>query len=52
MANEATTTKMAEQTHLQQVTMKDRKKVEVIKRLAEYSHRKREELVKAQKIER
>ena len=38
------TTKMPEQTQLQQVTMKDPKKVEVGKRLAEYYCRKREEL--------
>ena len=49
--NEATTTKMAEQTQLQQVMMKDLKKVEVGKRLTEYNRRKREELAKAQKIE-
>ena len=35
---------MAEQTQLQQVTMKDPKKVEQGKRLAEYNRRKREEL--------
>ena len=51
MANEAATTKMAEQTQLQQVMMKDPKKVEVGKRLAEYNSRKREELAKAQKSE-
>ena len=45
------TSKMAEQTQLQQVTTKDPKKVEVGKRLAEYNCRKREELGKAQKIE-
>ena len=50
MANEFTT-KMAEQTQLQQVTTKDPKKVEAGKKLAEYNHRKREKLAKAQKIE-
>ena len=45
------TNKKAERTQLQQVTMKDPKKVEVGKRLAEYRHRKREELAKVQKIE-
>ena len=45
------TTKMAEQTQLQQVRTKDPKKVEAGKRLAEYNHRKREELAKVQKIE-
>ena len=40
-----------EQTQLQQVMMKDSKKVEAGKRLAEYNRRKREELAKAQKIE-
>ena len=40
---------MAEQTQLQQVMTKDPQKVEVGKRLAEYNHRKREELAKAQK---
>ena len=35
---------MAEQTQLQQVTMKDPKKVEVGKILSEFNHRKREEL--------
>ena len=39
MANEATTTKKAEQTQLQQVMMKDLKKVEVGKRLAGYNCR-------------
>ena len=43
------TTKMAEQTQLQQVTMKDSKKVQVGKRLAKYNCKKREELAKAQK---
>ena len=33
------------------MTMKDLKKVEVNKRLAEYNHRKKEELAKAQKWE-
>ena len=44
---------MAEQTQIQQVTMKDPKKVEVGKRLAEYNRRKREELAqrKTQKSE-
>ena len=41
---------MAEQTQIQQVTTKDPKKVEQDKRLAEHSHRKREEM-KAQKNE-
>ena len=41
---------MAEQIQVQQVMTKDPKKVEVGKRLAEYSHRKREEL-KVQKSE-
>ena len=45
------TTKMAEQTKLQQVTMKDPVKVEVGKRLAEYNCRKRQELAKAQESE-
>ena len=35
---------MAEENQIQQVTMKDPKKVETGKRLAEYNHRKREEL--------
>ena len=35
---------MAEQTQIQQVTMKDQKKVEVGKRMAESNRRKREEL--------
>ena len=39
---------MAEQIQVQQVTMKDTKKVEVGKRLAEHNHKKRVEL-KAQK---
>ena len=39
--NKVTANKMAEQ--VQQVTMKDPKKVEQGKRLAEHSHRKREE---------
>ena len=45
---------MAEQTQIQQVTTKDTKKVEQGKKLAEYSHRKREELtqMKVQKRER
>ena len=49
--NKVTTNKMAEQA--QQVTMKDPKKVEQGKRLAEHSRRKREELAKmrAQKSE-
>ena len=46
-ANEVTT-KMAEQ----QVIMKDLKKIEGGKRLAEYNHRKRDELAKPQKSER
>ena len=37
-------TKMSEQSQVQQVMMKDPKKVEVGKRLAEYNRRKREEL--------
>ena len=41
------TTKMAEQTQLKQVMMKDPKKVEVGKRLVEYNDRKRKELAKA-----
>ena len=49
--NKTTTTKIVEQTQLQQVMMKDSKKVEAGKRLAEYNRRKREELAKAQKIE-
>ena len=50
-ANKVTTTKMAEQTHVQQVTTKDPKKVEQGKRLADHNPRKREErtqLAKAQ----
>ena len=39
---------MAGQTQIQQVTTKDPKKVEQVKRLAESNHRKREEL-KAQR---
>ena len=39
---------MGEQTQVQQVTMKDSKKVEMGKRLAEYNRRKREKLAKAQ----
>ena len=35
---------MVEQSQMQQVMMKDPKKVEVGKRMAEYNHRKREEL--------
>ena len=35
---------MAEQTQVQQVTTKDPKKVDVGKRMAEVTHRKREEL--------
>ena len=42
---------MAEQTQLQQVMMKDPKKVEANKKLAEYNCRKREGLAKTQKIE-
>ena len=47
------TTKMAEQTELQQVMTKDPKKVEEGMRLAEYnhSHRKREKLAKAEDTE-
>ena len=45
------TNKMAEQSQLQQVKMKDLKIVAAGKKLAEYNHRKREELAKAQKIE-
>ena len=41
---------MAEENQIQQVMTKDTKKVEAGKRLAEYNHRKREEL-KAQKSE-
>ena len=48
MAANEVTTKMAEQTK-QQVMVKDPKKVEAGKRLAEYSRRKREKLAKAQK---
>ena len=53
MAEQAqvTTIKKAEQTQLQQVTMKDPKKVEAGKRLVEYNRMKREErtqLTKAQ----
>ena len=40
---------MEEQTQLQRVTTKDPKKVEAVKRLAEYNRRKREELSKARK---
>ena len=49
--NNVTANKMAEQTQIQQVTMKDPKKVEAGKRLAEHNCRKREEhaqLAKAQ----
>ena len=43
---------MAEQTQVQQqVTMKDPKKVEVGKRLAEFNHRKREELAQPAKTQ-
>ena len=42
--------KMAEENQIQQVTTKDPKKFEVGRRLAEYNHRKREEL-KVQKSE-
>ena len=42
--NQVTTNKMAEQTQIQQVTMKDPKKVEQGKRLAKHNRRKREEL--------
>ena len=44
---------MAEQTQIQQATMKDPKKVKAGKKLAEYNHRKREELtqMKTQKSE-
>ena len=52
VAANGVTTKMAKQTQLQQEMTKDLKKVEVGKRLAEYNHRKREELAKSQKIER
>ena len=48
--NNVTADKMTEQPQIQ-VTMKDPKKVEAVKRLAEHNHRKREEhaqLVKAQ----
>ena len=45
------TTKMTEQTQLQQVMTKDPKKVERCKRVAEYNCRKREQLAKAQRIE-
>ena len=53
--NGLTPTKLAEQIQLQQtqvqpVMTKGPKKVEVGKRLAEYNHRKREELAKAQKL--
>ena len=41
---------MAEENQIQQVTTKDSKKVEAGKRLAEYNHKKREEM-KAQKSE-
>ena len=40
---------MAEQTQLQQETMKDLKKVEAGKRLTEYNHRMREELAQLTK---
>ena len=46
--NKVTASKMTEQ--VQQVTMKDPKKVKAGKRLAEYNHRKREQM-KAQKSE-
>ena len=39
---------MSEQTQVQQVTTKDMKKVEAGKRLAEWNHKKTEELAKAQ----
>ena len=39
---------MTKQTHIQQVTTKDPKKVEAGKRLAEWNRRKREENAKAQ----
>ena len=52
VAENEVTTKMTEQTQLQQVMMKDLKKVKVGKKLAEYNFRKREELAKTQKIER
>ena len=42
---------MAKQTQLQQVTIKDSKKVDVGKRLVEYNHRKKEQLAKAEEIE-
>ena len=44
MENKVTATKMGEQIQIQQVMMKDPKKVEKGKRLAEWNHRKREEL--------
>ena len=47
-ANDSTIAKI----EVQQVTTKYLKKVEVGKRLAEYNRSKREELAKAQKIER
>ena len=47
VANEVTT-KMAKQTQLQPAMMKDPKKVEAGKTLAEYNRGKREELTKAQ----
>ena len=51
--HKVTATKMVEQTRIRQVMMKDPKKVEAGKRLAEYNHTKREELeqMKAQKSE-
>ena len=42
--NKVTANRMAEQIQTQQVTMKDPKKVERGKRLAEHNRRKREEL--------
>ena len=42
---------MEKQTQVQQVTMKDSKKVEVCRRLAEYNRRKREELAQLTKAQ-
>ena len=42
---------MVEQTQVQQVTTKDTKKVEVGKRLAEYNHKKREDLAQMAKTQ-
>ena len=42
---------MAEETQLQEVMTKDPRKAEVGKRVAEYDHRKKEELAKVQTIE-